>query len=623
MRFEKEVWMKARMGAVGFALAALAVAAARGQGGEQCWTIVGARVADGTGRPVRNASVEVCGDTISRVGAFSPGPADRVVKARGLVLAPGFIDIHNHSTEGLAKDRAVESQVSQGITTLVVGADGDSPWPIADYLGERRAAPAAVNVLAIIGHATVREKVMGSDFKRAARPDEIAAMANLVEEGMRQGAVGLSSGLEYEVGSYSETPELVELARAAARHGGFYMTHIRDEADKSFEAFREAIRIGREGGIPVQISHIKLATVNVWHQVDQAIRLFQEARGGGLDLTADCYPYTAWHSNIEVLVPDKKYDDQESVGRALADVGGAANITITECRAHPEYAGRNLESIAAAQSITPIELFIRIVKEGGADVIGHSMKEEDVEAFYRQPWVMVASDGGIGSSHPRGTGTFPKVLGRYVREKRLFSLSEAIRKMTALPAQRLKLSDRGRIARGLKADLVLFDPAAVVDRSTFESPATLSEGIRLVAVNGRSVWENGKPTGATPGRVLPETAGSAEIPRDAGGIPAARVDALFEEFDRTDSPGCALAVLRDGRVAYKRGYGMASLELSVPITPETVFDIGSAEKQFAAAAIVLLAQEGKLSLDDDIRKWLPEIPSYGGSIALRHLLHHT
>lgn len=615
--------MKVGRGFRWVAVAALALSASRASSAQSCWTIVGARVADGTGTALRSASVEVCGDTISRVGAFRPPAGDRVVDGRGLVLAPGFIDIHNHATEGLARDPAAESQVSQGITTLVVGADGESPWPIAGYLGERRARPAAVNILALVGHATVREKVMGPDFRRAARPDEVVAMAELVDQGMREGAVGLSSGLEYEVGSYSETPELVALARASARHGGFYMTHIRDEADKSFEAFGEAIRIGREAGSPVQISHIKLATVNVWGKAREAVRLFENARASGLDVTADCYPYTAWHANIEVLVPNKKYDDPESVARALADVGGAGNVTITGSRAHPEYVGRNLEALAAAQSTTPVELFIRIVKEGGADVIGHSMKEEDVESFYRQPWVMVASDGGIGSSHPRGTGTFPKVLGRYVREKRLFSLSEAIRKMTSLPARRLKLSDRGRIARGMKADLVLFDPITVVDRSTFEDPAVLSVGIRLVVVNGRPVWENGKSTGKAPGRVLPETARAAGSPTDAGGVPAAQVDSIFRRFDESDSPGCALAVVTDGRIVYQRGYGMASLELSVPITPETVFDIGSAEKQFAAALMVLLEEEGKLSLDDDIRKFLPEIPDYGTPITIRHLLHHT
>ena len=225
------------------------------------WVIMGAQVADGTGKPLRQANVRITGDRIARIGNFRPNKNDRVITATGLVLAPGFIDIHNHSTSGLEKDLLAESQISQGITTVVLGADGDSPWPIGEFLEKRRRAPAAVNLAILVGHATVRRKVMGDDFRRAARPEEIAVMEKLVEQGMREGAIGLSSGLEYEVGSYSTTEELAELARVAARFGGFYMTHIRDEADRSFEALREAIAIGEQAHIPVEISHIKLGTV--------------------------------------------------------------------------------------------------------------------------------------------------------------------------------------------------------------------------------------------------------------------------------------------------------------------------------------------------------------------------
>ncbi|HYB54239.1 MAG TPA: D-aminoacylase [Thermoanaerobaculia bacterium] len=487
--------------ALAIALAVL-ISCATQQTPAASYLITGAQIADGTGGELQKASVRVQGDRIQAVGELSPEPGERVIPADGLVLAPGFIDIHNHSTEGLKTDPAAESQVSQGITTLVLGPDGESPWPIAAYLAERRAHPAAVNLMMMVGHATVRELVMGKDFKRPATPVETRKMASLVEQGMREGAAGLSSGLEYEVGSYSQTSELVTLSQAAARFGGFYMTHIRDEADKSLEAFAEAIAIGKQAQIPVQISHIKLGTVGVWGKTPQAIALIEAARSTGIDITADCYPYEAWHANIEVLVPNKRYDDPASVDRALADVGGASHVTITNCRTHPEYAGKNLDEIARSQGVSPVDVFIRVVREGGADVIGHSMKTEDVLAFYRRTWVMVASDGGIGSEHPRGAGTFPKVLGRFVREQHLFSLPEAIRKMTSLPAARLKLSDRGRIAPGAIADLVLFDPATVVDRSTFAQPQLLSEGIRVVIVNGQTVWEDGRATGARPGRVL-------------------------------------------------------------------------------------------------------------------------
>lgn len=464
--------------------------------------VQGARVADGTGAPLVAADVRVVGDRIAEVGKLSPKRGERVIAGAGLVLAPGFIDVHNHSTDGLKTDPQAETQVSQGITTLVLGPDGDSPWPIAAFLAEVEKAPAAVNVMTMVGHETVRSLVMGKDFRRKATPEEVAKMAALVEQGMREGALGLSSGLEYDVGSYASTDELVALSKATAPFGGFYMTHSRDEADKSFEAMAEAIEISDRGGVPLDISHIKLATVGVWGRARDAVALVDRARARGQDVTADCYPYEAWHSNIEVLVPNKQYFDPPSVERALSDVGGPSHITITACKAHPGYAGRNLEQIARAEGVTPVALFSQIVKDGGADVIGHSMKTEDVETFYRQPWVMVASDGGIDAAHPRGAGTFTRVLGRFVRERHLFTLEEAIRKMTSLPASRVRLADRGRIAPGMKADLVLFNPQTVIDRSTFEDPQKLSEGIELVVVNGEAVWSGGKPTGAKPGRVL-------------------------------------------------------------------------------------------------------------------------
>lgn len=489
--------------AVAVSLAAAVASSASGAPGP-CLRISGGRVADGSGQPLRRADVRVCGDSIRAVGKL-PGRGagrDRTIDASGLVVAPGFIDIHNHSTEGLAEEPLAASQVSQGITTLVVGADGESPYPVARYLASRRAAPSAVNVMALVGHATVRSKVMGEDYKRPATSAETRRMAALVASEMRHGAAGLSSGLEYEIGSWSTTDELVALAREAGRRGGFYMTHTRDEADRSMEAFTEAIAIAERGKLPLQISHIKLGTMGVWGKTDEVFRLVESARRRGVDVTADCYPYEAWHANIEVLVPSKKYDDPPSIERGLADVGGADRVTISRCRAHPGWENRNMDEIAKAEGLTPVALFSAIVRAGGADIICHSMREEDVLAFYRKPWVMVASDGGIGSRHPRGAGTFPRVLARLVREKGVLSLTEAIRKMTSMPARRLKLADRGRIRPGAKADIVLFDPETIADRSTFADPLALSQGIRLVLVNGEPVWDGEKPSGNRPGRVL-------------------------------------------------------------------------------------------------------------------------
>jgi N-acyl-D-amino-acid deacylase len=470
--------------------------------------IAGAQIADGTGAPLRKASVRIAGDHIVRIGSFKPEKNDRVINAKGLVLAPGFIDIHNHSDEGLEKHPLAETQIAQGITTLILGPDGASPWPIGEWLEARRKNPAALNLAVLVGHATVRKLVMGDDYKRTATPAEIDKMAALVEQAMNEGAIGLSSGIEYEIGSYSSIDELVALAKVAAQHGGFYMTHIRDEADKAFDALNEEIAIGERASIPVEHSHIKLGTVGVWGKAAAYIQIINDARRRGVDFLADCYPYDAWHSNLKVLVPNKQYEDPKSVEKALADVGGASHVTITDFPPHPSYEGKTIEALARERGISPVEMYIQLIRESDAahvepGVIGQSMIESDIKAFYHQPWVMVASDGGIGMKHPRGAGTFPKVLGRFVREKHWLTLPEAVRKMTSLPAQRLAWKDRGVLREGAFADLVLFNPSTVLDRSTFEKPFELPVGIEKVFVNGALVWDSAKPTGALPGRVLP------------------------------------------------------------------------------------------------------------------------
>lgn len=464
--------------------------------------IAGAEVADGNGGPLRRAAVRVEGDTIVEVGAeVRRDPGDTVIDGAGLVLAPGFIDVHNHSTDGLAGDPAAATQVSQGITTVLVGPDGTSPPDIGAYLAGRRTQPATLNVGTLVGHATVRTRVMGEDYRRPASPDEVQRMASLVDAGMRAGALGLSSGLEYIVGSYAKTEEIVELARAAAAHRGVYISHIRDEADLVLEAVSEAITIGERAGIPVQITHIKLGTVGVWGKAADVIALVDAGRARGVDVTADAYPYLAWQSNLKVLVPNRHYTDPASVREALEDVGGGRNIQFTRLPRYPQYVGRRLSEAAAAEGVSEVDFFIRIA-EDDVGIIGHTMTEPDLRAFYRQAWVMVASDGGVNNSHPRGAGTFPRVLGRLVREQGWLSLPEAIFKMTALPAARLGLTDRGRIAPGMKADLVLLDPVSIIDHATFAAPRELAVGVRRVWVNGEPVWQDGQVTAARPGRVI-------------------------------------------------------------------------------------------------------------------------
>jgi N-acyl-D-amino-acid deacylase len=468
--------------------------------------ILGATLIDGSGRaPLRDSVVVLKGDSIVAVGRRGrvkiPAEA-RVIDARGMVVAPGFIDAHNHSDRGFTTDPSAASQVSQGITTVVIGQDGGSAFPIGEYLAGLDKNPIALNVLTFVGHATVRSRVMGEDTNRRATPAEVERMKQMVEQAMREGAIGLSTGLEYETGKPASTEEVIALARAASAFGGMYISHIRDEADKTFEALNEAIQIGREARLPVQISHIKLASVAVWGRAEEAVALINKARARGQDVTADCYPYDAWNSTIRVLIPSGRHDDPVDVARGLADVGGPANITIVSCRAHPDYEFKNMEEISRREGISAVNLYMKIVRDGGATVVCHSMKDADIRTFYRQPWVMVSSDGGIGSRHPRGAGTYPRVLGRYVRELHWLALPEAVRKMTSLPAKRFKLNDRGLIRAGFKADLVLFDPNTIIDRATFQEPQLTSLGVKRVFVNGVEVWIDGQVTSNRPGRAL-------------------------------------------------------------------------------------------------------------------------
>ncbi|HEX7294497.1 MAG TPA: D-aminoacylase [Pyrinomonadaceae bacterium] len=469
--------------------------------------IVGATLIDGSGsRPVPDAVVLIKGDLILGAGRRSTikVPSDAtVIDARGLVIAPGFIDTHNHSDRGLSREPAAASQVSQGITTIAVGQDGGSEFPVGAYLKSLDEHPVALNVLTFVGHATVRSLAMGeNDTQRLATPEEIKKMEAMVEQAMNDGAFGLSSGLEYETGKPSSTEEVIALAAVAGRHRGIYISHIRDEADRTLEAIAELIRIGKEAHLPAQVSHIKVATVGVWRKAPQVVAMIKKAQAQGQDVSADCYPYDAWSSTIRVLVPSGRNDDPKDVGRAIADVGGPRNITIVSCRAHPDYEFKTMEQIAASDKISPVELYMKIVRDGGAGVVCRSMTEADIKTFYQQPWVMISSDGGIGARHPRGAGTYPRVLGRFVRQSHWLTLPEAIRKMTSLPASRLHLTDRGLIRSNYKADVVIFDPATVIDNATFDKPTLISEGVKRVFVNGAEVWRDGSTTGNLPGKAL-------------------------------------------------------------------------------------------------------------------------
>src|SRR5450755_3315215 len=315
--------------------------------------IVGASLVDGSGAPaISNATVIVRGDHIESVGSATIPRGANTIDAHGLTLAPGFIDMHNHSGSGLNDDPSATTQVSQGITTLLVGQDGGSELPIGAYLAKLDRNPVAVNVATFVGQSTVREKVMG-DTDRGATADEISRMTVLVDQAMRDGAFGLSSGLEYEAAKKSSTEEVIALAHATAPYGGIYISHVRDEAERTFEAFEEALRIGAEAHVPVQISHIKMGSKSVWGRAGDAVRMIDAARTKGQDVTADEYPYDAWHATIRVIVPSGRYDDSNDVSAAIAETGGADRVMIVNCKAHPDYEFKTLQQLADDQQKTP------------------------------------------------------------------------------------------------------------------------------------------------------------------------------------------------------------------------------------------------------------------------------
>jgi N-acyl-D-amino-acid deacylase len=499
-----------------FALSAAVLIAATAP--DPTLVITGARIIDGSGGPsLMDKVVVVSGDTIQAIAdgkTWHTPAAARVIAAKGLVLAPGFIDMHTHADSGILDDPGAETQVRQGITTALGGQDGGSPIPLAGFFAQVESHGTAINLASTVGFGSLRGKVLGDDNRRPARPDEVLKMKALLDEEMRAGAFGLSSGLEYEPDSFSTTDEVIEMARTVKPYGGFYISHVRDEGAHVIDSFRELTLIAERAGIPAQISHIKLGSVSSWGRFPEYAALMKQADAKGLTITADCYPYTFWHSTLRVLVLSRRYDDPAEVKRGVDDNGGPENIILTRYAPEPSVEGRSLAQIAKDKRTDPYTLYMQMIRdtdpktrnpEWGNDVegiLGISMQEEDIRAFYRDPRVMVSSDGAIGGGHPRGAGAFPRFLGRYVREAKVVSLEEGVRKMTSLPASVLGLEDRGRVAPGYKADLVLFDPATVIDRSTIQDPTAAPAGIPYVIVNGQVTLDNGATTAARPGRVL-------------------------------------------------------------------------------------------------------------------------
>ena len=487
------------------ALCATAAFAAREADQRPATTLIrNAVVIDGSGAQPRRADVRIDGDRIAAIGALPAREGERVVDAAGLALAPGFIDTHSHHDRGLERNRDATAMLSQGVTTIVAGQDGGGS-DLGAMFARLEREPVAVNVASYAGHGPIRSRVLGDTFQRAATADEIDRMASMLRAEMQAGALGLSTGLEYDPGIYSSRDEVLALAKVAADFGGRYISHIRSEDRDFWDALDEIVAIGRAHRMPVQVSHLKLAMRDLWGQSEKLIGVLDRARASGVQLTADIYPYMHWQSNLGVLYPKRNFSDEAETRFVLEHVASAEDILFNSFPGQPEYRGKTLAQIAAMRGTNHVRTLLDLLAmpDGpDAGIIARGMADADVERLLQWPFANVCSDGTSSGLHPRGFGSFPKVLGRYVRERRLFPLEEAVRKMTSLAASNVGLDRRGAIASGYFADLVLFDPSTVTDRADFGNAQAQAAGIHTVWVNGQIVFRDGKTTGVNAGRPL-------------------------------------------------------------------------------------------------------------------------
>jgi N-acyl-D-amino-acid deacylase len=517
-------------------------------------------VVDGTGKPAFQADVGILAGRVVRLGQNLQLEAERVIEAQGLHLAPGFIDPHTHSDLSLLADPLGESKVRQGVTTDVVGNCGSSPAPaygaaqdevragaasdgvevtwssMGEYLDRLRTPGMAMNVVALVGHNVVRGSVLGYGDVQPT-PAQQVEMEQLVADSLEQGARGMSTGLFYPPGFYARSEEVVGLARVVAERGGTYASHIRSESDLLLESVAEVVAVGQQTGVQVEVAHLKLSGYRNWDGVDRLLATLEEAQAQGVRLGCDQYPYHASSTWLAALLPyPAQAGGTKAVAQRLADPEMRAElwrdwesnrdewdnrsgvrdwdgILVSECMPRPDVIGKTIAQIAEIDGKEPLDVLfdLILVSEGQASAVWFDQSEENVRTIMRHPMVVVGSDGyamaprgpmGQRHVHPRSYGTFPRVLGRYVREEKVLSLEEAVKKMTSITAGRFGLADRGVIREGAWADLVLFDAATVSDRATFTDSHQYPDGIPYVLVNGAIVIDQGQHTGALPGRVL-------------------------------------------------------------------------------------------------------------------------
>jgi N-acyl-D-aspartate/D-glutamate deacylase len=482
---------------------------------------------DGTGRPPRTGDVALRGDRIVAVGTFTAAGTPQVIDGTGLAVAPGFIDLHTHSDTALQREdtRANLSYLTQGVTTVVTGNCGSGPVDVAAYFKTLESGRVGSNVIHLVPHNSVRQAVM-HNADRVPTADELQKMAALVDRGMRDGAWGMSTGLIYNPGTYAKTEELIDLSRVVAKHGGLYASHIRNEGVGVLDAVAEALRIGREAGLPVHISHLKASGRKAWGKAPDIIALIEDARRKGQAVSADQYPYTASSTSLRATVvpprfregTEKDYlarlDDPDSgplirkaIEQSLDGREGGKSLRIASYQTHPAWNGKDLATLADQEKKDVTDLILEIEHHGGAQIINFGMNEEEVRLIMKQPWVATASDGssqakGASMPHPRSYGTFPRKVGRYAVADGVLPPEQAVRSASGLPADVLHLPERGYLREGYAADVVVFDPETFRDTATYDNPHQFATGVRWLFVNGQAAIKDGHPTGALAGKVL-------------------------------------------------------------------------------------------------------------------------
>jgi N-acyl-D-amino-acid deacylase len=483
-----------------------------------------ARVIDGTGAAAVRADVAVKDGKIAAVGKID-GTASRTIDAAGRVAAPGFIDVHTHVEGNLERNPGADNFLLDGVTTVITGNCGGSELNLAAWFDKLAKLGIGINAGSLVGHNSVRREVMGT-VNRQATPEEIRKMQALIDRAMRDGAVGFSTGLEYVPGTYADTAEVVALAKAAAAHGGVYTSHMRDEGIHEIDAITEAVNVGKQAGMRVEISHLKIDRRSVWGASEKSLALIERFRDEGVDVVADQYPYDRAATNLGIRLPSWALADGK-VKERLADPATRAKIaaemranlkemgepdyafaTVARYTPAPSYEGKTIAAIAESRGRAgldgQIETIFEMMNAGGASMIYKLMGDEDIDRIMRWPNTAIASDGGVtqmgvGSPHPRSYGTNARVLARYVRERHVLTLEDAVRRMTSLPAHTFGLADRGILKPGMAADVVVFDPARVADEATFARPHQYSVGFDWVLVNGVVAVDGGKVTKARGG----------------------------------------------------------------------------------------------------------------------------